>query len=265
MILPPQQRYWSTQPLDKPLHRNFFRIISRTHRQPDILSVLPGEWPELGVNVNYLISSHGMRGGGIILRFGDEKLTSPEIPELYLDIQEPDASGLVRTTFVKGEENPAAQKTIANIKATAEIGNDRVGVVCHSRNQDQFNKMKKQAETGRCLFCDLKKMRETAVKENTYWLIKPNDWPYRYHSIHLIFVHKEGHSENNDPRIISSLAWEETGLLLQWAIRKYNIAGGALVMRFLDYRLSGCTMRHLHWQLQVPDGTGPARAWFYKP
>ena len=226
MILPQQQKYWSSQPLDKPLHRNFFRLVSRTHYQPDILSVLPGEWPELGANVNHLISSHGMRGGGIILRFGDEKLTSPEIPELYLDIQEPDGSGLVRTTFVEGEGNSVTEKTIATIKATKEVGDDKVGVICHSRNQDQLNKMKKQAETGKCLFCDLEKMRETAVKEGSHWLIKPNDWPYRHHANHLIFVHKEGHSENNDPSIISPLAWEETGLLLQWAIRKYNITGG---------------------------------------
>jgi hypothetical protein len=256
-------KYWKINPIKKSFHRNFIRIISREHQQSDILSVLPGEWLELGFIINSLIHLKKMRGGGITLRFGDKNLTSAEIPELYVNIQEPDGTGIVRTTFVEGKDCPRTQVDIAGIRATAEKGNTAIGITHNSRNSDQLAFMRRQAKKG-CSFCDLKKMRSVSVKEGYHWLIKPNNWPYLHHSVHLIFIYKDGHSKDNNIADIVPTAWEEMGLLLQWAIRKYNIFGGALVLRFLDYHLNGCTMRHLHWQLQAPDGTGPARAWFCK-
>jgi hypothetical protein len=257
--------YWKINPIKKPFHRNFIRIISRKHQQSDILSVLPEEWLELGFIINSLIHSKKMRGGGITLRFGDKNLTSAETLGLYVDVQEPDGTGIVYTTFIEGKNCPKTQADIANIKATAEKGNTAIGIIGNSRNSNQLAFMRRQNKKGSCSFCDLGKMRSVSVKEGYHWLIKPNNWPYLHHSVHLVFIYKDGHSKNNDTADIVPAAWEETGVLLQWAIRKYNISGGALVLRFLDYKLSGCTMRHLHWQLQVPDGTGPARAWFCKP
>lgn len=63
---------------------------------------------------------------------------------------------------------------------------------------------------------------------------------------------------------ISLLGWFRLGLAVWWAIRNYTLSGGMIFLRFGDMLLNGGTIRHLHWNLWVPDGTGKVFAPIFK-
>jgi len=144
-----------------------------------------------------------------------------------------------------------------------EEKHEDIGTIGRSRTKEQFKTMQKTAGKGQCPFCDFKALKTKAIKEGTYWIVKPNDFPYKHHRNHIIIIFK-AHSKDNDIMAISPEAWAELGELAQWVIAKFMMKGGGLVIRFGLSEYNASTIRHLHAHIQEPDLTGPAKATFAK-
>ena len=90
------------------------------------------------------------------------------------------------------------------------------------------------------------------LKHHRGWLITENFNPYKNTERHLIVIgsaHKERLEE------LSARDWGAITHLLNWAIKKFKIEGGAIAMRFGDTRWTGATVAHLHAHLIVPKMT----------
>ncbi len=84
------------------------------------------------------------------------------------------------------------------------------------------------------------------AKQGQYWHIRQNRWPYENTRIHLLIIHNE-HAEKLYE--ITPEAAKELFELVQWAEKEYQIAGGAIGLRFGDIRSNGATVNHLHAHL----------------
>ncbi len=85
------------------------------------------------------------------------------------------------------------------------------------------------------------------VKNN--WLITKNMHPYKNVKEHFIIVGKQ-HLEN-----ITSLTIKDFATILylsRWTIRKFDLSGGMLGMRFGQTKFTGATVKHLHAHLITP-------------
>lgn len=106
-------------------------------------------------------------------------------------------------------------------------------------------------ETGRCPFCpdNFRYHKKPVLKKLRGWFITENSWPYKNSRKHFIIispVHKEKLTEMRAQDIESILA------LSKWAVRKYQIRGGALTLRFGESNFTGATVSHLHAHLICP-------------
>ena len=111
--------------------------------------------------------------------------------------------------------------------------------------------LKKIAKTAKCPFCkeNLKYHRKPELKRKVDWFLTRNSWPYenaRYHLIILGDKHKESFSE------LTKKDLEKVAYLTRWAIKKFNIKGGALAMRFGEIDFTGASVSHLHFHLISP-------------
>lgn len=111
--------------------------------------------------------------------------------------------------------------------------------------------LKEIAKTDKCPFCkeNLKYHHKPELKRKANWFLTENSWPYentRYHLIILGDEHKESFSE------LTKKDLEEVAYLTRWAIKKYNIKGGALTMRFGEIDVTGASVSHLHFHLISP-------------
>ena len=105
---------------------------------------------------------------------------------------------------------------------------------------------------GCCPFCpeDFKYHKNPILKKQGSWIITENSWPYkntRYHFLLINQPHKEKFGE------ILQEDFESLRKLINWAIRKYKLQGGALAMRFGNTDYTGATVSHLHAHLIYPE------------
>lgn len=87
------------------------------------------------------------------------------------------------------------------------------------------------------------------LRRSDTWLITENTHPYPNSQLHLLMIgeqHKEFLSELTTRDLRSVLN------LTNWAVIKFNIKGGGLIMRFGDTLYTGATVKHLHAHLIVP-------------
>lgn len=106
-------------------------------------------------------------------------------------------------------------------------------------------------QVGVCPFCPktFKWHTKPILRRTKDWLITENFSPYknaRYHFLVISKSHKEGFHN------ITRKDWLEISKLVCWAIRKYEIKGGGLTMRFGESDYTGATVTHLHLHLIVP-------------
>ena len=76
-----------------------------------------------------------------------------------------------------------------------------------------------------------------------------NSWPYRNTNQHLVIIGKK-HKENF--KELASRDWSEIDYLVNFAIKKWRIKGGALAMRFGDTDYTGASVAHLHFHIISP-------------
>ena len=113
-----------------------------------------------------------------------------------------------------------------------------------------------QLQSGQCPFCNLNREINPVVCENSLWIAWRNPWPAWYQEPHLVIAyrrHLKHASELNDED------WVMLGRIVkQLTAVSYVIEGGLFAMRFGDPAFSAASEGHLHANIRVPDGSGPA-------
>ena len=107
-------------------------------------------------------------------------------------------------------------------------------------------------ETAKCPFCkkNFKYHKKKILKKEKNWFITESSWPYKNSKFHFLIIsekHKEEFSDlkTSDLNTVSNL--------VNWAIKKYKIKGGALSLRFGDTKYTGASVCHLHFHFIVPE------------
>lgn len=103
----------------------------------------------------------------------------------------------------------------------------------------------------KCPFChdNFKYHKNPILKKNSNWFITESSWPYKNAKYHFLIInrkHKEAFSELNKKD------WETLRELTNWAIKNYNLPGGALALRFGDTDYTGATVCHIHAHIISP-------------
>lgn len=108
------------------------------------------------------------------------------------------------------------------------------------------------AKTGQCPFCpkNFKYHKKPIYKTKGNWFLTNNSWPYKNTSQHLVIIDKK-HKEKFSELKNKDLA--EVGYLVNFAIKKWRIKGGALCMRFGDTKFTGASVAHLHFHIISPE------------
>jgi ATP adenylyltransferase len=104
---------------------------------------------------------------------------------------------------------------------------------------------------GHCPFCpeNFKYHRKPILKRHGSWFITRASWPYKNTQHHFILLgtkHKEQFHE------LKNTDWAHITWLIRWTIKKYNIKGGGMALRFGETTYTGATVCHLHAHLIVP-------------
>ena len=107
------------------------------------------------------------------------------------------------------------------------------------------------AATGKCPFCpeNFKYHKKPIYKKKNGWFLTNNTWPYKNAKNHLLILaekHKENFSE------LTKKDFESVAYLTNWAIKKWEIKGGALNIRFGETDYTGASVSHLHFHIISP-------------
>ena len=131
----------------------------------------------------------------------------------------------------------------------------------NARTPKQHDHMAKNQAAGRCCFCDIDLTVNKIIVTGKYWRVMPNAFPYPAHLHHFIItpIRHVIH-----PAQLTPAERDEWMRLNLWVIEKYNLPGGAIVMRFGDFKHNAGTVAHLHSHIQVPSGKRFAIAVFVK-
>jgi diadenosine tetraphosphate (Ap4A) HIT family hydrolase len=136
--------------------------------------------------------------------------------------------------------------------------------IAHARDPKQLQHMKESADRGVCPLCELdpkvNKPRDR-LRTGTHWIVMRNAFGYRAHKHHILILPKKHITEVAG---ITPTMWKEFGVLSDWVIKSLRIKGAGIVLRFGDPKLSGSTISHLHFHIQVPDKKRFAIGIFYK-
>lgn len=103
----------------------------------------------------------------------------------------------------------------------------------------------------KCPFCkaNFKYHKKPILKREKGWFITESTWPYKNNKYHFLIIsdkHKEDFGQ------LSSFDFRAVSILVNWAIKKYKIKGGGLLLRFGESIYTGSTVCHLHFHLIVP-------------
>ncbi len=120
-----------------------------------------------------------------------------------------------------------------------------------TKNQEYKKVLAVIEKEGKCPFCteNFKYHKHPVLKKDGDWIITQISWPYKNTSYHFILISRRHKEQFGQLRNADMIAMSK---LVKWAIRKFNIRGGAITLRFGDPALTGATVRHLHAHLIVP-------------
>jgi len=131
-----------------------------------------------------------------------------------------------------------AKKTFVNLK------NARTG---------EYRKVIEEiTKTGKCPFCkeNFKYHKKPIFKKRGNWFLTDDSWSYKNAALHLLIIgekHKEKFSE------LTKKDLEAVSFLTKWAIKKWEIKGGGLAMRFGDTNFTGASVSHMHFHIISPE------------
>ena len=173
--------------------------------------------------------------------------------------------------FLQGTWRSQIHNIINDLPADRENDHDYTFAVYHkvlpepgyvnldnARKPEQWAVMERILLDGVCPFCPQHLAvyhKVTVIRENAYWVLTKNQWPYENTRIHLLIIAKRHWQTLSD---IRPAAWVELGEMVASVESEHLITGGGLGLRFGDPRKNGGTVSHLHWQLLSADTVNPA-------
>jgi len=129
---------------------------------------------------------------------------------------------------------------------------NKAGIEKRNAKTKEYKKiLEKIIKTNKCPFCpdNFKYHKKPILKKYQGWLATTNSWPYKntqYHFVLIPLKHKVNFSDLNDKD------FQAVKYLVNWLIKKYKLKGAGLALRFGEQKYTGATVRHLHFQLIVP-------------
>ena len=126
-----------------------------------------------------------------------------------------------------------------------------------------YYKLRKSLEEGaECAFCSLDPEINPILYENQHWAVTKNAFPNkRSCSVMLLIISKSHWRQLIE---ITPDAWDSFSEIVRWVEGRFDLPGGMLFLRFGDISFNNGTIRHLHWNLWVPDKTGKVFAPIFK-
>lgn len=121
----------------------------------------------------------------------------------------------------------------------------------HARTQEQIDVMTQIEKDGVCPFCPeylLKYHSKPIIKETMHWFLTENMSPYEGTAHHLMLMAKRHYTM---PGEMTAEESKDLFELIGWATDKFNIDGGALLMRFGDNDMTGGSVDHFHVHIIV--------------
>ena len=82
-------------------HHRYHIILATKVHCTEIDELTPRMWVELGEFVTNITDELDVRGGAVVMRFGDPKFTASTLRHLHMHIQVPDGSGPAFAVFCK--------------------------------------------------------------------------------------------------------------------------------------------------------------------
>lgn len=121
----------------------------------------------------------------------------------------------------------------------------------NAKNKEYKKVISSIEETDKCPFCpnNFKYHKEPILKKEKKWLITKNSWPYKNTEYHFVII-GEKHTTNFNE--LDRDDFKSVKILVNWALKEFNIKGGALSIRFGDTNHTGATVSHLHLHLISP-------------
>lgn len=135
------------------------------------------------------------------------------------------------------------------------LDQEDIGTLLNVRSLAQYSEMVARILSGHCPFCELDEKINKVFMEVAGWKVWDNPFPLKHTSEHLVLAPRKhvthfAYLDNDDWRSIQAIV---SGTTLR-------LSGGALVFRFGDPRKNAGSVRHLHANIIVPDGTGRVQA-----
>lgn len=131
--------------------------------------------------------------------------------------------------------------------------NNKVVDTRHAKSGQYGRVLQKIAKKGKCPFCpaQLRKNQKPIIeiKRVGNWFLTPNNYSYQNARIKLMII-GDRHSQNFSE--LTAKDFREVVQLVNWAIKKYDIQGGGLAIRFGETKFTGATVCHLHFHLISP-------------
>lgn len=126
--------------------------------------------------------------------------------------------------------------------------------VKNAREGEYKEIIKQIATTGKCPFCkeNFKYHKKPIYQRKNSWFLTNNSWPYANAKNHLMIL-GDKHKENFEE--LTAKDFESVAYLTNWAIKKWNIRGGGLAMRFGDPKYTGASVSHIHFHIISPKKT----------
>lgn len=114
--------------------------------------------------------------------------------------------------------------------------------------------MVKNLQEGICPFCQIDPTVNKVLYENNSWRAWVNPVLGKKNTaLHLVIPYKRHKTHIKELSFGDGLELID---VFQWATKEFKIEGGGVTMRFGDPLLNAGTIRHLHCNIQVPDGNG---------
>ncbi len=135
---------------------------------------------------------------------------------------------------------------------------DVVSVANGARTYSQFLDMVDKAQKGVCPFCPahFDPVKNKVLKRAGGWRMWHNPYPAKHTKVHYVIA-PDKHVLH--PQHLTAEDWDDQSVLIDFVTNGelgLGVLGGCIATRFGDPRLNAGSIRHLHTNIIVPDGTG---------
>lgn len=138
------------------------------------------------------------------------------------------------------------------------LDQEDVGTLLNTRNYPQYVEYVRMLAKGECAFCgELDTELNAVITENRCWRAWHNPYAHKGTKFHIIVASIRHITHVADILPVESVARDQ---LIGQLCRRFELDGGSLITRFGNPLLNASSIRHLHVNLEVPDGTQTLQA-----